>query len=141
MDFKMTMNNLSDANEKLLALIETNVSSRKPEDKISTLYWTIINNTILNSISKYQKKIKLTDDDAKQHHGSEIAFVDCYYKYANKNIAKALCVLRQYMPYSKAKYFVSNPSQLRSDTLFHLVYAFKYELNSNFHSYFDLTKS
>ena len=130
MDFNMTMNNLSDANEKLLALIETNLSSRKPEDRVSTLYWTIINNTILKSISKYQKKITLTDDDAKQHHGGETAFVDCNYKYANKNIAKALWILRKHMPYSKAKYFASNPSQLRSDTLFNLVYAFKYELNA-----------
>lgn len=137
----MSMNNHSTVNEQLISQIMQNVTIRSPRKRLTCLYWTIINNSILRSVSFYDIRIKLTDEDAIQHHGSDVKTLQKRYPAATSNVAKALKVLRKHLPYKTAKALVSDPDNLRSDTLYHAINDFKFECNSNFHTLFNLTRA
>lgn len=137
----MSMSNHSTVNEQLISQIMKNLAPRSPRKRLTCLYWTIINNSILPSVTRYEERIKLTDEDAINHHGSDVKMLKKRYPAATSNIAKALKVLRKHLPYKTAKALVSNLDNLNSDTLYHVISDFKFECNSHFYTLFDLTRA
>jgi hypothetical protein len=128
------------SNEKLIGQIIDNVKSAPVSERISRLYNTIINNSILHSISHYEERVVLTDDDAINHHGSNIKIVTQKYPDARKNMATALRILRQKLPFKQAKFLVSDEKNLGSDSLYHSINDFKYRCNSDFFTLFLLNR-
>lgn len=139
----MSLSNLSHVNERLIDLISHNLNQTNEADRLSRLYFVIINNTLLDTITTYEEHIKISPDDldAINRHGSTSYTLRRNYPAKDKNIAKALRILRKHLPYSQAKVFASNPAKILSDSFYHVIDSFKWECNSNFEANFDLKKA
>jgi len=139
-NINMSMCNSSTANEKLIGQIIYNVKSGPVSERVSRLYNTIINNSILNSITQYEEYVKLTDDDAILHNGGSTKIVTKKYLDACKNTATALRILRQKLPVKQAKFLVSEEKNLTNDSLYHSINDFKFRCNSDFFTLFLFNK-
>lgn len=133
----MSMNNDSLTNEKLIKQIRTNITNCGNRSKVSVFYWSIINLTILKSISSYEKYVTQTSEESIAHHGCINPLLKFSYpeKQRDKNIAIAMRKLRKKIPYNTALYCIRN---IECDTLYHAINDFKYDLNSWGHNYFNL---
>ena len=133
----MSMNNDSLTNEKLIVLIARNLSEARERSKTSVLYNTIINNTILKSVTTYKIDSVLTCKDRIEHFGTNRITKEYKYKHYRKNQARALKILREKLPINTALFCSRNPY---SDTLYHAISDFKYLCNSDRHVIFNFEK-
>lgn len=136
----MSMDNSSTINEQLISQAIDNVMKAPKSRRVSRLYWTIINNSILKSITEYGVYVELKDDDAIAHHGSRRKLVMKRYPNDVKNMAQALKVLRKHLPYKTAKMLVASKDNMRLDTLYHAINDFKFRCNSDFYTLFNLER-
>ena len=138
----MSMRNDSKTNEHLISLLIDVNNYCKPCQKVTRLYWGIINNSILSSITYYTGIVKISENDidAINHHGSNVYTLQIKYKNHRKNLATALITLRKILPYKTARFLTTNSRAMQSDHLYHAINDFKYKCNSDFYMLFDFTK-
>lgn len=138
----MSMNNSSTINEQLIEQLINNVMAAPVTHRVRRLYWSIINNSILKSITEYGYYVTLNpnDEDAVTHHGGHRKLVMKRYPHGTQNVAKALRLLRQYLPHKTAKQLVSSRDAMKDDSLYHAIYDFKFRCNSDFHVLFNLER-
>jgi hypothetical protein len=111
------MNNHSVHNEALISKIIKNLSENKRQSKVTTLRHTIFNSTILPELKKLPCNVAPRND-----------------KQYRNNLAIAYKILRKHLRYNLASFCARNP---QADSLYYTINDFKYELNSNFHNYFN----
>lgn len=136
------MNNSSFVNETLINLL-IDINIHCPVDqKISRLYYGIINNSILSYVTYYTNIVKISKNDIDSiiHHGTTSYNVQSKYKNHRKNLAVALITLRKILPYSLAKFSTANSKTMSNDALHHAINHFKFKCNSDFYTLFDFTK-
>lgn len=136
----MSMNNSSTINEQLIAQIIHNVDNAPVSKRISRLYNTIINQSVLHPVTEYDERVTLVDEDAIIHHGCTTKTVTKKYPNARKNLATAIRILRQKLPMKQAKWLVSDKDNLKSDSLYHAINDFKYRCNSDYYALFSFDK-
>jgi hypothetical protein len=112
----MTMNNYSLQNEKLISLIMLNLKDRKNVNAVTVIRNTVFNMTILPEVKKMKCNLVPRNENL--------------YRL---NMSKAYKILRHHFKYNHMVFCGRNPD---SDSLYHSIYDFKYQLNADFFTIF-----
>ncbi len=137
----MSMNNDSLTNEKMINQIQINVRNCGKRSKLNTIYWSIINLSILPKISQYEKRVEQTTQESIDYHGCKYPTLNFSFNQIqrDKNIAIAMRILRKILPYNSACFCLRVLEQ-NPDTLYWAINDFKYRMNSDFYTLFNLNE-
>ena len=138
----MSMNNDSLTNEKMIKEIQRNIKHCGNRRPLKVLYWSIINLSILPKISQYEKRVEQTTQESIDHHGCKYPTLKFSFNQIQRdqNIAIAMRILRKILPYNSACFCLRVLEQ-NPDTLYWAINDFKYRMNSDFYTLFNLNEA